>query len=99
MPYDWKFVYSENDGMSTSRNGIFFSVAVNSRSPNSIGQVISNWLWAKYPKEMAGHSFTSITVNSDFSAKLHRDRNNAGLSLITAIRNCTGGKSSLLGGR
>ena len=25
MPYDWKFVYSENYGMSTSRNGIFFS--------------------------------------------------------------------------
>ena len=69
----------------------FFSVAVNSRSPNSIDQVIINWLWAKYPKEMAGHSFTSITVNSDFSAKIHRDRNNAGLSLITAIGNYTGG--------
>ena len=32
-----------------------------------------------------------MTNNADFSAKVHRDRNNDGLSLITAIGNFTGG--------
>ena len=48
-------------------------------------------MWAKFPNEMARHSFTSITINSDFSARIHRDRNNDGLSLVTAIGNYTGG--------
>ena len=40
---------------------------------------------------MSNHSFTSITINSGFSARIHRDRNNDGMSLITAIGNYTGG--------
>ena len=40
---------------------------------------------------MTNHPFTSITINSDFSAKIHRHRNNEGLSLITAIGNYIGG--------
>ena len=40
---------------------------------------------------MSKHSFTSLTINSNFSARIHRGRNNFGLSLITAIGNYNGG--------
>ena len=90
MPYNWKFVYSDCFGMSVTRNQRF-GVSTNSRNSNSIDEVIIKWLWAKYPCEMANHTFTTMTINSDFSANIHRDRNNDGLSLITSIGNYTGG--------
>ena len=45
----------------------------------------------KYPHDIVNHTFTTMTINSDFSAKIHRDRNNDGLSLSTSIGNYTGG--------
>ena len=76
--------------MSASRNQKF-AVSTNSRSSNSIDKVIIKWLRAKYPKEMSKHSFTSIQINSDFSAMVHRDRHNDGMSLNTVIGNYNGG--------
>ena len=90
MQFDTNFVYSDCFGMSVSRTQQL-SVATNSRNSNSIDQVIIRWMWAKFPKEMSKHPFTSVTINSNFSAKIHRDRNNLGLSLITSIGNYTGG--------
>ena len=90
MEDDWKFVYSDCFGMSVSRTQQL-GVSTNSRNSNSIDHVILKWMWATYPEEMSKHSFTSVTLNSNFSARIHRDRNNSGLSLITAIGNYTGG--------
>ena len=90
MEYDWKFVHSDCFGMSVSRTQQL-GVSTNSRNSNSIDHVILKWMWAKCPEGMSKHSFTSVTINSNFSARIHRDRNNSGLSLITVIGNYTGG--------
>ena len=68
MPYNWEFVYSECFGMTTTRNQTH-TISTNSRNKGSIDQVIIKWLWSQYPKEMEGHTFTSMTINSDFAAQ------------------------------
>ena len=78
MPYGWNYVYRYSFGMYVSRIQKF-SVSTNYRNSNSIDKAIIKWRWAKYPNEMFNHTFSSITVNSDFSAKIHRGRNNVGL--------------------
>ena len=89
-PEGWKFVHGEIFGMSTSRIRICY-IAVNSRNANSIDKAILRWLSATYPDVMNQHHFTTMVINSNYSAKLHRDANNAGISMVIAIGNYTGG--------
>lgn len=56
-------------------------------------KVLNNWLKARRPAEMdADFPCTSISLNSNYAAKRHRDGNNAGPSMIAGFGKYTGGE-------
>ena len=58
------------------------------------------WAWGKEALKQAGIQldFTSITVNKDYACRLHRDKYNAGPSLLATCGHHEGGWGRLLPG-
>lgn len=60
----------------------------------SVSRLMSRWLKDHYPSSDIGGEFvfTSINVNRGYAARLHRDGNNVGPSMISAFGDFTGGE-------
>jgi hypothetical protein len=55
-------------------------------------EIITKWLTDRLPDEFKDFKFTSLNLNKNYAAKLHRDGNNFGPSMIAAFGEFTGGE-------
>jgi len=91
MPEGVTSVHSDNMGLLKARDGRYMLTKETEEYPNVV-HVFSQWLKDNQPKHGFNFPFTSISVNASYGAKLHRDRNNFGPSMIGAFGEFTGGK-------
>ena len=90
MSASQQWVFSDTLGLSRSRNGKIVCTRATREHPEfmkllcSFVTDTSGVGYAKFP-------FTSISVNYDYGAKLHRDKNNAGPSLTRSLGSFRGG--------
>jgi hypothetical protein len=94
IPDGKQYVHSDTFGVVSMLTGeAMASHCV--RSAPEVMMLLSQWLkdnQAKhFPSMKKDFPFTSINVNYAYAAKLHRDRNNAGPSLIIALGDFAGG--------
>lgn len=93
MPDGVEWVKSDTLGLLSSYDG---TVLVNSATKYypAVPKLMCRWLQDTLPPHLrkGGFGFTSINVNRGYAAKLHRDSNNEGPSLIAAFGDFTGGK-------
>ena len=86
---DW--VYSDTFGLIRDRCGQYYMTAPTKAYPRVV-RLVNAWMrdcWT----ERSSHAFccTSISVNSGYAARLHRDRNNHGPSICKSIGDHAGG--------
>merc|ERR1719188_1672083 len=55
-------------------------------------RVLTRWLRDRLPPKYEGFTFTSMNLNCNYAAKLHRDGNNFGPSMISAFGDFQGGE-------
>merc|ERR1712187_714428 len=55
-------------------------------------ELIVKWLMDRLPKETKEFRFTSLNLNKNYAARLHRDGNNFGPSMIAAFGKFEGGE-------
>lgn len=85
------WVWSDNLGMTRDRCGSIHPTQATLKYPEVI-QVINRWLSQRLPAEVKNFAWTSLNVNKDYAAKIHRDGNNFGPSMIAAFGDFQGGK-------
>jgi len=92
MPEGVKFVSSDTIGLIPSRDGRILVTPYTVDFPATV-KVLTRYLADHLPAEFGvnGFPFTSINVNKNYSAKLHRDGNNVGPSVIKAFGDFEGG--------
>ena len=94
IPDGSEFVYSDTLGLTKDRRG---NIAVDAytRDRPSVFTFLCEWLKQRKPTELVlDFPFTSISLNYNYAAKLHRDGNNAGPSLSRSLGAFTGGELS-----
>jgi len=93
MPEGQKFVFSDTLGLIPSRDGRIMATKYTLEYPGVI-TLLCRYLKDLMPEEIGreGFPFTSINVNKNYAARLHRDGNNVGPSMIKALGNFTGGR-------
>mmetsp|Transcript_19346 Transcript_19346/g.56213 ORF Transcript_19346/g.56213 Transcript_19346/m.56213 type:complete len:711 (+) Transcript_19346:72-2204(+) len=87
-----EWVNSDTLGLLAGYDG---TVSVNgaTRFYPSVTKLVCRWLKDHLPAELSDRFvFTSINVNKGYAAKLHRDGNNEGPSMIRAFGEFTGGR-------
>uniref|UniRef100_A0A7S4QAD1 Uncharacterized protein n=1 Tax=Alexandrium monilatum TaxID=311494 RepID=A0A7S4QAD1_9DINO len=93
MPEGVTFVHSDTIGlikMSTCERTL---VTVGSKRYQEFTQLLTKWLKDRTPKEFGQEfPYTSININKNYAARLHRDGNNCGPSVIKAFGDFTGGE-------
>merc|ERR1739848_471638 len=57
-----------------------------------VPRLLNRWLLDRLPSDMKDFKFTSLNLNCNYAAKLHRDGNNFGPSMIRAFGQFTGGE-------
>jgi len=83
-------VKSETLGLVRSRDGRLLT-ARNTLKHTSVFTLLCKWLRNNQPNNVT-FPFTSISVNYEYGAKIHRDANNAGPSMTRAFGEFTGGQ-------
>jgi len=92
MPEGQRFVFSDTLGLVVNYRGCV-SVAQATTEYLAFTQVITGWLRDNMPSDVAKiWGYTSINVNANYAAALHRDANNEGPSLIKAFGSFSGGE-------
>jgi len=93
IPDGKDFVFSDTLGLVSNYRGCV-SVAQATTEYLAFTQVITGWLKDHMPNEFKKEAFgfTSINVNANYAAALHRDANNEGPSLIKAFGTFSGGE-------
>ena len=94
IPDGSEFVYSDTLGLTKDRRG---NIAVDAytRERPSVFTFLCEWLKQRKPTELVlDFPFTSISLNYNYAAKLHRDGNNAGPSLARSFGAFIGGELS-----
>jgi len=92
MPDKAKWVWSDTLGLLRDRCGDIHLTKPSLRYPEVV-EVMSRWLTDRLPgTEAKGFTFTSLNVNKNYAARIHRDGNNFGPSMISAFGDFTGGK-------
>ena len=77
LPDGVDFVYSDTLGLTRDRRGTI-AVDAYTRERPSVFRFLSEWLKQRRPAELAmDFPFTSISLNYNYAARLHRDGNNA----------------------
>lgn len=86
------FVFSDTLGLLAGYDGSVCVTCSTTLYP-VVSQLLCRWLEDSLPADMR-HKFgcTSINVNSGYAAKIHRDANNVGPSMIKAFGKFTGGE-------
>lgn len=89
-----EFVHSEMLGVVRTRMYCKYLVTSMSRSFPAFTRALNHYLMQNVNTVLpAGESFkfTTMCINKGYAARRHRDTNNAGICLLTAIGNFTGG--------
>jgi len=85
LPDGAEFVHSDTLGLVCDRRGKIVVDAATRMWPN-IFRLLTAWLRQRTPSSLLmDFPCTSISVNHNYSARLHRDGNNAGVSLTRAL--------------
>lgn len=85
------WVYSDTLGLLRDRQGDIHLTAPTRRYPQ-VAELFARWLTDRLPKDVKGFKFTSMNVNCNYAAQLHRDAGNFGPSFIRAFGDFSGGK-------
>jgi len=91
MQKDQVWVYSDTLGELRDRAGDVHLTAATRRYPQ-VSEIFARWLTDRLPEECKGFKFTSMNVNCNYAAALHRDAGNFGPSFIRAFGDFTGGE-------
>ena len=89
MPRDSAFVLSDTLGLVCTRDGKVTPSRLTKRYP-AVFKVFSSWARQAWPLAPP-FPFTSISVNYNYSARIHRDSGNVGPSLTKAFGSFRGG--------
>jgi len=84
------WVWSDNLGLVRDRIGDIH-ITPPAKAYPEFPQLLTKWLTDRLPAEAKHFKFTSLNVNKDYAAKIHRDGNNLGPSMISAFGEFTGG--------
>merc|ERR1719350_814561 len=91
MREGFNWVHSDTIGAMPQRTG---TVQLNEEARHypSVTKLLNRWLRGHLPPAMAKQFlWTSINVNKNYAARLHRDKNNVGPSMISAFGDFAGG--------
>lgn len=92
LPDGQKWVHSDTLGLVRSRTGAWCITSATQEYPH-VTRVLNTWFKARLPAEMVkDFPCSSISLNSNYAAKRHRDGNNAGPSMIRGFGDYTGGE-------
>jgi len=87
-------VYSDTLGLTRDRRGNIGLDAYTRERP-TVFRFLCEWLRQRRPVELShDFPFTSISLNYNYAARLHRDGNNAGVSLTRSFGDFKGGQLS-----
>jgi len=90
-PEGQSWVLSENFGLLRDRQGDVHLTTPTRRYPQ-VAELFTRWLSDRLPEETRSFKCTSINVNCNYAARLHRDNGNFGPSFIAAFGEFTGGE-------
>ena len=94
IPNGSEFVYSDTLGLTKDRRGTIAVDAYTRERPN-LFRFLGAWIRQRRPTELVhDFPFTSISLNYNYAARLHRDGNNAGVSLTRSVGSFKGGELS-----
>jgi len=85
------WVWSDTLGLLRDRIGDIHLTQSSIKYPEVV-MVINKWLSDRLPKDAQPFVWTSLNVNKDYAASVHRDGNNFGPSMISAFGEFSGGK-------
>jgi len=90
MQGDVDWVWSDTLGLLRDRVGDIHITKATMAYPE-VSEVFNRWLQDRLPAEMKKFCFTTLNVNKNYAAKIHRDGNNFGPSIISAFGDFSGG--------
>lgn len=91
-PEGQEFVYSDTVGLQKARDGRLLVSSATVPFP-AFTRILVQYLRDHWPKDLpSDFPFTSISVNAAYAAPRHRDKNNAGPSLLKCFGNFEGGQ-------
>jgi len=91
LPGDRTWVFSDTLGLLRDRCGDLHLTVATRRYPQ-VPELMNRWLQDRIPKEAKGFVWTTINVNCNYAAAVHRDQGNFGPSFIKAFGDFTGGE-------
>ena len=92
LPDGQSWVFSDTLGLLRSRTGQYCLTAASKAYPRVL-RLVNRWMkdsWSECSEQL--FCSTSISINSAYAAKLHRDRSNQGPSICKAVGHFTGGR-------
>jgi len=84
------WVFSDTLGLLRDRAGDVHLTAPTRRYPQ-VAELLARWLMDRLPEETKNFKFTSMNVNCNYAAAMHRDNGNFGPSFIKAFGDFSGG--------
>jgi hypothetical protein len=90
MPDGSNWVWSDTLGLLRDRTGDIHLTRPTLNYPE-VSQVINRWLVDRLPADIGEFSFTTLNLNKNYNASIHRDGNNFGPSMISAFGDFSGG--------
>jgi len=91
LPDERDWVWSDTLGLLRDRMGDIHLTKATEKYPE-VTQLLNQYLLDNMPQDMKNFKWTSLNLNCNYAAKLHRDGNNFGPSCIIAVGNFTGGE-------
>lgn len=91
MHEDETWVHSDTIGLLKDRLGDVHLTCSTRRYPQ-VTELFARWLTDRLPGDVKNFTFTSMNVNCNYAAAVHRDNGNFGPSFIKAFGKFTGGK-------
>merc|ERR1719350_1351809 len=85
------WVFSDTLGLLRDRQGDIHLTAPTRRYPQ-VAELMARWLVDRLPEECRDFKFTSMNVNCNYAAQMHRDNGNFGPSFIKAFGDFSGGQ-------
>jgi len=85
------WVWSDTLGLLRDRVGDIHMTQSSVKYPEVV-TLVNKWLSDRLPAGMRPFAWTSLNVNKDYAAYIHRDGNNFGPSMIAAFGDFTGGE-------
>mmetsp|Transcript_26688 Transcript_26688/g.53382 ORF Transcript_26688/g.53382 Transcript_26688/m.53382 type:complete len:496 (+) Transcript_26688:44-1531(+) len=91
MPKGQEWVWSDTLGLIRDRVGDIH-ITLPTKTYPEVAQLFNQYLLDRLPQGLESFKWTSLNVNCNYAAKLHRDGNNFGPSFIKAFGDFTGGR-------